>query len=51
MNPIDLLVLAERPRPTPSESASMIRDLGLGCGAVLAGLALVVGALGYLFSG
>ena len=44
---LDPLALSERPRPTPSESASILRDLGLGCGAVLVGLAAVLAVLVY----
>lgn len=47
MTGLDRLALSERPRPTPSESASMLRDLGLGCGAVLVGLAAILAVLVY----
>lgn len=50
MTPHDLLVLTERPRPTPSDSASMLRDLGLGCGAILFGVAVLIAALTYAIS-
>lgn len=37
-------------RPSPSDSARMLRDLGVGCGVLLAGIAAVILAIGFLAS-
>lgn len=42
---LDPLALAEPTKPTPMESARIMRDLGLGCGAMLVGLAAVLAIL------
>lgn len=41
------VVLAERPRPNPAESAALIRDLGIGCGSFLLGVAVLIAAVGF----
>ena len=47
---VEPLALAERPRPNPAESAALIRDLGIGCGSFLLGLAVLIAAVGFAFA-
>jgi len=41
-------MLAGRPRLGPIDSARMLRDLGIGCGSVLLGIAALVAGLSLL---